>query len=205
MGSKTGRLIALLGIPGFGFLITGLILLLNSSAAPPFEVPDAPPLVNMEMLHTMGGTKSQLLIYGDCSVYYREDTNLRVSPEFNRTWSTGDLSGGELDELLGFIAESGFGDLESGYHFTGEPVTAGNTPDDVTVGLAGGVRSGDMMLTLAVNMPGLRRVVFASSYLSPDGGMTYPEMPYPLDEVYCRLKDIAENRTEIVLEEVLER
>jgi len=40
--------------------------------------------------------------------------------------------------------------------------------------------------------------------MSPDDGMTYPDMPYPLNEIYRRLKDIAENQTEEVYKESLD-
>jgi hypothetical protein len=36
------------------------------------------------------------------------------------------------------------------------------------------------------------------SYLTPDNGMTYPEMPYPLNEIYEKLRYISVNDTEEV-------
>lgn len=50
-------------------------------------------------------------------------------------------------------------------------------------------------------MGGLHKAVRAFGYPTPDRDMTYPDMPYPLNEIYRRLKIIIEDRTEEVAHE----
>lgn len=59
----------------------------------------------------------------------------------------------------------------------------------------GGVAVSDMHYSVSARLGSSYRYIKASNYLSPDGGMTYPDMPYPLNEIYKRLKDIADNKT----------
>ena len=112
-----------------------------------------------------------------------------------RTWRTGQLREEELDSLLDFIKESGFAEMADNYHFPGEPIESG--------GLSG-FRSGDMFYTVAVNYRDLHKKVGASSYLTPDEGMTYPDMPYPMNELHKVLWQIAEYRTAAVAWEYTE-
>ena len=70
-------------------------------------------------------------------------------------------------------------------------------------GLKAGVM-GDMSCTLHIDFEGLRKKVTAFGYLTPDHGITYPDMPYPLNELYKRLKNIIENRTAEVYRETIQ-
>ena len=62
---------------------------------------------------------------------------------------------------------------------------------------------GDMDYTASIDYGDLHKTVYASHYLTPDGGMTYPDMPYPLNEIYSKLKTIAENQTEEIYHETI--
>ncbi len=190
MIGKTRLYIGLL-VVGLVLLGSGLWLLLNP--VPRVNIPESTPVIAMDITHTMGETRSQLLIYEEGTIIYREDTGLRPGQVRTRTWKTGKLNEGELTDLLEFINDSGFEALDAHYEFPGIPVPTENFPD--------AIKSGDLQCTISVDNKDLQKAVSAASYLSPDEGMTYPDMPYPLNEIYRRLKDIAENQTEEVYRE----
>lgn len=189
MIGKTRLYIGLL-VVGLVLLGSGLWLLLNPilQINVPINVPESTPVIAMDITQHMEGWRSQLVIYEEGTIIYRVDTGLRMSKVITSTWSTGKLSKGELSNLFEFINDSGFEALNSDYEFPGIPVPTENFPN--------AIRLGDLKCTITVNNMGLQKAVSAASYLSPDFGMTYPDMPYPLNEVYRRLKDISENRTE---------
>jgi len=181
-----------------GLLVIALVLLGSGlwflfNPAPRISVPESNPVIAMDVTHTMGGTVSQLLIYEEGTIIYREDTGLRPGQERARTWSTGKIDEEDLTDLLEFINDSGFEALNSHYEFPGIPVPTENFPD--------AIKSGDLQCVISIESKDLQKAVSASSYMSPDDGITYPDMPYPLNEVYRRLKDITENHTEEVYTE----
>ena len=180
------RLFIGLMVVGLALLGSGLWFLLNP--VPQISAPEGTPVITMDITHTMGGTRNQLLIYEEGTIIYREDTGLRPGQERTRIWSTGKLHKEELADLLEFINDSGFEALNYHYEFPGIPVPTENFSD--------AIKSGDLQCTISVDNKDLQKAVSAASYLSPDDGMTYPDMPYPLNEIYRRLKDIAENQTE---------
>ncbi len=63
---------------------------------------------------------------------------------------------------------------------------------------------GDMSYTVSIDYGNLHKIATAFGYLTPDHGLTYPDMPYPLNELYKKLKDIAENQTEEVYRESIQ-
>ena len=161
-------------------------------------IPDSPPIISANVSHVMRGEFNFLSIYGDGKIIYIEEKGLRMpSPEYppTRTWRTGQLQEEELDSLLEFIEKSGFEELEDNYHFPGEPIEGSPL---------GGFRSGDMFYAVAVDYGDLHKKIGASSYLTPDKGMTYPEMPYPMNELHKVLWQIAEGRTAAVAREYTE-
>ena len=188
------RLFIGLMVVGLALLGSGLWFLLNP--APRISVPEGTPVIAMDITHTMGGTINQLLIYEEGTIIYREDTGLRPGQIRTRAWSEGNLQEKELADLLEFIRNSGFKTLNAHYEFPGIPVPTENFPD--------AIKSGDLQCIISVDNKDLQKAVSAASYLSPDDGMTYPDMPYPLNEIYRRLKDIAENQTEEVYKESLD-
>ena len=115
----------------------------------------------------MAGHKGRLFVYENGDLLYIEDSGLRIpTPDRPavRTWGTGHLGTGQLDGLLRLLRSGEFAALNDGYMYDGNP-------------------SSDLWYTLVVSLPDLAKGVKAGSYLSPDGGETYPGMPHPLDEI----------------------
>jgi len=199
----TGKMRLYIGLLVLGVALIGgglwLLFHANAQVIPektPYSylIPDSTPLISANMSHVMREEFNFLSIYGDGSVVYIEEKGLRMpSPENppTRTWKTGQLQQDELNSLLGFVSSSGFGDLEDRYKFPG----VGN--------LDTGLRIGDMHWVISVNWGGLHKTVLAGSYLTPDHGLTYPDMPYPLNEIYKKLKQIANNQTQVVASETI--
>ena len=107
-------------------------------------------------------------------------------------WKTGQLQAEELNSLIYFFRSSHFEELSEYYQFPGEEIEGG------------GFKMGDMDYAVSINYGELHKKATAFGYQTPDHGMTYPDMPYPLNEIYKRLKDIADNRTEEVARETIE-
>lgn len=157
-------------------------------------IPDSMPVISANISHVMRGEFNLLSICGDGKIIYIEEKGLRMpSPEHppSRTWKTGELQEEELDSLLKFMKNSGFEELEDGYKFPGKPIEGG------------GFSMGDMSYAVSINHADLHKTVTAFGYLTPDQGLTYPDMPYPLNEIYKRLKEIADNRTEEIARETI--
>jgi len=114
---------------------------------------------------------NHLYIYEDGTVIYSEDRGLRMPTRENppiRTWKKGQLQEEELNSLLEFFRDSRFGELDEYYEFPGMPNEGG------------GFTMGDMGYTILCYYGDLHKKVSAFGYLTPDHGMTYPDMPYPL-------------------------
>ena len=179
-----------------GLLFLGLVLvgvglwfLFNPGLVPAVEIPEEEPVITMHTsFRTIGNGPNHLRIYQDGVVIYTEEKG--IGSKATRTWRTGNLEAEELAALLAFFSDSNFESLDAFYEFPGEPSN-------------GSTRVGGMSLSIIIDFEDLQKGVSARQYLSPDGGMTYPDMPYPLNEIYKRLKDIAENRTEEVYRESL--
>ncbi|MBA7558698.1 hypothetical protein ES708_00305 [subsurface metagenome] len=187
MDGKKRLFIGLL-VVGLVLVGSGLWLLLNP--VPRINIPESTPVIAMDITQTGGGTRNQLLIYEEGTIIYREDTGLRPGQVKTRAWSKGKLHEGELADLLEFINDSGFEALNSDYEFPGIPVPTENFPE--------ARKYGDLYCTISVDNQDLQKAVSAASYMTPDGGMTYPDMPYPLNEIYRRLRTIIEDKTEEV-------
>lgn len=157
-------------------------------------IPDSTPIISANISHVMRGEFNLLSIYEDGEIIYIEEKGLRMpSPEHPpiRIWETGQLQEEELDSLLEFIKNSGFEELEDGYKFPGKPIAGG------------GFSMGDMNYAVSINYGDLHKTVWALGYLTPDQGLTYPDLPYPLNDVYQRLKQIANNQTQVVASETI--
>ena len=178
-----------------GFLVLTLVLIGGGlwflfTPAPVIEIPEDEPIITMRNSYrTIGQGPDQLYIYEDGSVIYV--TQKGIGTDSTNTWSTGKLQKVEMDELLELFTDGSFESLNRIYEFPGEQV------DGVT-------KVGGMSCTITVNYKGMHKTADANQYLSPDGGMTYPDMPYPLNEIYAELKQIIENETDLVYEESIQ-
>jgi len=140
------------------------------------------PVVMMRILYTMRGESTYFGIYEDGFVYYMEETGLRPTMQTTEIWKSGRISKEELDNLADFMRSSRFMEMEDHYSLSAIPQT-------------------DLDLRIQVYYQDINKLVTAQGYFSPDDGKTIPDMPYPLNEIYKRLKDIADNKTEEVTRE----
>ncbi len=163
----------------------GLWLLLNPE--PIIDIPDTDPIISMHKSYrTIGTGPDHLYIYEDGSIIYTEEKGEPYDVE--KTWYTGEIQTSELEEILDFFRESSFKDLDENNEFPGEEVD-------------GATKTGGMASTFFINYGELAKIVTADYYISPDGGKTYPDMPYPLNEIYKRLQSIIDNDVEEVYRE----
>ncbi len=187
----TGRMKLYIGLLALGVVLVGggLWFLLNSP--PRIDVPEGEPVVAMNITNFAGGTASQLAIYEDGTVIYRENDGFRreaVDLDYpaTSTWRTGNLQEEEIDNLVDFFRNSHFDELDTYYQSPGAP-----DPDEW----------GATDFIVSFNYGDLNKTVRAFGYLTPIGSVAPPEMPYPLDEIHKRLMDIVENRTKEIYRE----
>ena len=175
-----------------GLAVIGGGIWMLAKSPPMIDIPESNPVIYKQCDYIMRGEFSYLYIYDNGSVIYIEEKGLRIpSPEHppTRTWNTGDITKEELTSLLQLFQTGEFIELDEYYQFPGKPNTTG------------GFGMGDMSFTVSVNSENLSKKVTAFGYLTPDRGETYPDMPSPLNEIYGRLRDIAENKTDEVYHE----
>jgi hypothetical protein len=160
------------------------------------SLPEGSPIVYEKLGYIMRGEFNYLYIYEDGSILYIEEKGLRMpSPEYppTRTWKTGKLTSEQIDSLLAYLENSGLDKLNENYTFPGKPIEGGP---------AGGFTTGDMGFTIIVNHQDLNKSVTAFGYLTPDHGETYPDMPSPLNEIYGKLRVIAQATEEVYQENI---
>ncbi len=187
----TGKRILYTVLLALGLVCIGTGVWFHLKASPPVAVPEGPPVIHMQMDWLMAGKADSLSIYNDGRIIYIREQGLRPPGAYStRTWNTGTITSGQLDELLAYIENSGFQELGEYYQFEGEPREGGS------------VRIGDMKLTVSVDSNTMQKEVAAFGYLSPDGGQTYPDMPTPLNDIYRRLMDIAMTTGEVHRENI---
>lgn len=158
-------------------ITTSAILLLAKPSQ--FDIPTSPAIVSAEAYWHMSGYRERIIVYQDGEVRCVIDRGLRIPTAEHpavRTWKVGSLSNSDLQALSALVDNPDFATLESEYYYSGNP-------------------SSDLWLTVVVDTGTSTKAVTARSFMSPDGGKTYPGMPYPMDDIYARLHDIAENRT----------
>jgi len=190
----TGKIKLYIGLLVLGVALIGGGVWFLVNAPPAIDIPESPPVIVMDIDRIMAGEFSNLYIYEGGSIIYVEEKNLRMpTREYppTRIWELGKLQEEELNSLLEFVKDSGFEKLGDSYQFPGKPIEGG------------GFTMGDMGCTIYVDYGDLNKKVRASGYLTPDHGMTYPDMPYPLNEIYQKLKNIAENSTEEIHRETI--
>ncbi|MDD5038836.1 MAG: hypothetical protein PHN78_05925, partial [Dehalococcoidales bacterium] len=150
---------------GIVLIGSGVWLMLGSTQAK-VVIPEGNPVIYERVAYLMKGENSELYIYGDGSILYIEEKGLRFpSPErpATQTWSTGNFTVEQVNNLLDYFEDSGLNKLDDSY---GGPVEGGS----------------DMSFTIIVNSDNLSKKVTAFGYPSPDKGETYPDMPSPLKE-----------------------
>ena len=167
----------------------GLWFLFNPS--PVIEVPEGKQVISMDTHSVMGGRRSQLRIYENGSVIFHEDKGMRPPPppgaSATRTWRMGKINPEELDNLIDFIESVRFDELESFY-------------EHLSVTSGAGTMS-DLYFTFSVNSSNIINTVQTIGYHPPGSVHPDKELPSPLDEIYIKLYDIIENRTEEVYQE----
>ena len=187
----TGKRILYIILLALGLTGIGTGVWFHLKASPPVDIPKEPAVIHMQMDWLMAGKAESLSIYNDGRIIYIRDKGLRLPGAHpTRTWNTGTITSGQLDELLAYIGNSRFRELDEYYQFEGEPREGGS------------VRIGDMKLTVSVDSNTMQKEVAAFGYLSPDGGETYPDMPTPLNDVYRKLMDIATTTVEVYCENI---
>jgi hypothetical protein len=153
------------------------------------KIPEKPPVISAEAYWHMAGEKERIFVYEDRSVICIEDTGLRVPTPGHpakRIWRQGTISEKEFTELSDLVTGSEYSKLEPFYVYKGNP-------------------SSDLMLTVQIYDGSLYKVIQADCYLSPDQKLTYPDMPYPLNDIYKRLHNIALNETIVVVKETIKK
>ena len=149
------------------------------------SIPEGVPIIFAEQDHIMGGLFTYLYICNTGDVLYIEETGLRMpTKEYPpvRTWKTGTISSYELEQLLALFRSAEFQNLDPTYQFPGKPIEGAPS---------GSFVSGDMGLTISINYANINKTVKTNSYLTPDRGETYPDMPYPLNKLYEMLRTIS--------------
>ena len=173
-----------------GLMILALLLvgggvwgLLNSQ--PRIQIPEDSPVIAMELDFVMGGASHKLYLYDDGAVLYIEEKNLRMpTPESppTRVWSQGQIQAEELNSILRLFQTDEFAELDEEYNWEAR-------------------QTSDLLLTISVHYQKVGKTVLASGYLSPDEGLTYPDMPYPLNERYKRLRVVIDDNIQEVYQE----
>ena len=152
----------------------------------------------MELIFLMRGEFDKLYLYEDGSVLYIEEKNMRMpTPEYppTRAWNKGEIPPEELNKLISLFQTEEFTGMEDYYKFSGTPM------EPIEGAPTGGFIMGDGSFKFSINYDGLQKTVYALGYLTPDKGLTYPDMPYLLGEIYATLKRIIDNETEEVYSE----
>lgn len=188
------KLIVILGL----MLVVGLVVIgggiwMLAKSPPQINIPEEPPVIYEQLDYVMRGEFSYLYIYGDGSIIYIEEKGLRIRSPLHpptRTWRTGEFTPQQLDSLLAYFENSGLDKLDEYYQFPGKPNEGG------------GFSMGDMSFTISINSGNLSKKVTAFGYLTPDRGLTYPDMPSPLNEIYERLRVLAMVTEEVYRENI---
>ncbi len=145
--------------------------------APELYAPQSEQVISERLHDIKNGEFRYLSIYEDGSLTSIQMEGLREPVSQHVVIKkTGKFDEEELRSLIEFFEISGFKEMNKNNEFPGSAAS-------------------DMHYSVSARLGSSYQYVMASNYLSPDGGKTYPDMPYPLNEIYKRLKEIADNRT----------
>jgi len=182
----TGKMKLYIGLLVLGLVVIGGGVWMLFSSGNGIDIPDEAPIITMHNTYrTIGQGPDILSIYKDGTVIYIEQEG--IDPR-TRIWKKGQLQNEEINNLLSLFKDGDFEALNRVYEFPG-------------VEVPGATQMGGMSCSFTFNYNGMQKTVDANWYLSPDGGKTYPDMPYPLSEIYKMLKHIADNNTEEIIRE----
>lgn len=191
MNRKMKLYVSLLAL---GILLIGSGVWLMHGSAAKISSPEGNPVIVEERNYLLGGEHSYLYVYKDGSVTYIEEKGLRGVPTRDnpptRIWKTGQLQREELDQLTGLFQSAHFAELDEYYLF---PVRKNER---------GATVQGDMSYTISIDYGDLRKKVTTFGYLTPDQGLTYPDMPSPLNEIYGRLRTLSMATQEVYRENI---
>jgi len=157
---------------------------------PEIYTPQSDWVISQRLYDIKNGEFRYLCIYEDGSLTAIQMEGLRGPVEQHMIIrKTGEFSKKELSNLIELFEEGGFFELGSSYKFQGPP------DENSESGLDG------VHYSVSAHLEHRGKTVRVSNCFSPDGGETYPDMPYPLNEIYKRLKNIANNKTDEVTRE----
>lgn len=190
----------------YGLLVLGLVAVGGGSwglltSPPKIEIPEGTPVVAMELDFVMRGQFDKLYLYDNGAVLYVEEKNLREpSREYPpiRVWSKGEIPVEELNSLIRLFQTAEFAGMNDYYQFSGIPM------QPIKGAPAGGFSVGDGTFKFTIDSGDLQKTVAALGYVTPDHGLTYPDMPYPLNEIYQKLKQVMINNTKEVYSEPIQ-
>ena len=180
------------------FLVLGLALVgiaawaLAQPSPSPVTLPEGTPIMEERLDFVMRGRFDRLYLYEDGSVVHVQYINMRLSGPDNpptRIWRTGRVQADQFNQIIELFRSSQFAALEKNYQFPGKPIEGG------------GFTAGDVSCTLSIAYGDLSKSVTASGYLTPDHDATYPDMPYPINELYAKLTDLVSSQTKEVARE----
>lgn len=197
----TDKMKLYIGLLVLGLLLSGGGLWFLFNSPPRIEIPEGTPVIAMELDFVMRGEFGKLYVYDDGGALYVEEKNLRMpTPEHppTRVWNKGQIHVEEVSSLIQLFQTDEFAGLDDYYQFSGKPM---EPKEGVPTG---GFTMGDGSFTFYINYEDLRKSVIAFGYLTPDHGITYPDMPYPLDEIYKRLRVIIDDKTREVYQESIQ-
>ena len=172
---------------------------LSENAPITVKLPETPPVIFEKLEYIMQGEFDNLYIYSDGSVIYVEEEGLRMPmPDHppTRTWKLGNLPQDELSSLIALFQSSEFKALKNHYQYSGNPL-------DPLGSIASSGTWGDGSFSFSINYAGFQKEVVTNGFLTPDHRETYPSMPYPLDEIYVKLRDVVLNHTKEISTEIL--
>lgn len=187
-----------------GLLVLGLVMVGGGSwgllsSPKTIDIPEANPTIAMELDFVMRGKFDKLYVYDDGVVLYVEEKNLRMpTPEYppTRVWNKGQIPVEELNSLIRLFQTEEFTGMEDYYKFSGKPM------EPIEGAPSGGFTMGDGSFKFSIDYGDLQKTVAALGYLTPDKGLTYPDMPYPLNEIYQNLKQVMDNTEEVYSESI---
>lgn len=157
---------------------------------PIIAIPEIPPLIYLNLTQVISGESNQIEVFPDGTILQLKETGLKVtSPDYpgTRIWRKGNISADALDDLIAIINTNEFKEM-SGSNVC-QPKHKGFYENNPLI-----VKE-NMQLTLCVNCETIVKTITAFDYVTPDYGMSYPDMPPPLNTVYATLRLLCEDKT----------